>query len=131
MFPKIDPLSTEAWQKLQQHYNEINAVRIKELFRKDPDRSSKYSLRSGDILFDYSKNSLTDQTISLLLQLASETKVKDAIDAMFAGEKINETENRSVLHTALRNFSKNPVFNDGKDVMPDVKKVLRKMKKFS
>ena len=131
MFPKIDPLSTEAWKQLQQHFNEINSVRIKELFKNDPDRFSSYTLQSGDILFDYSKNIFTEQTLQLLLQLAKETNVKEAIEAMFAGEKINETENRSVLHIALRNFSKNPVYSDGKDVMPDVKKVLRKMKKFS
>ncbi len=131
MFPKIDPLSTPAWQQLQQHFKELNSVRIKDLFISDPDRFSTHSLQTGDILFDYSKNIFNRQTLELLLQLTRETNLEEAIEAMFAGEKINETEDRSVLHTALRNFSKHPVYADGKDVMPDVKKVLRKMKKFS
>src|SRR5262249_8363256 len=80
---------------------------------------------------DYSKNLITEETIQLLLQLAGECKLKEAIEAMFSGEKINQTENRSVLHTALRNFSKEPVYSDGKDVMPEIKKVLRKMKTFA
>lgn len=131
MFPKIDTLSTDAWKQLQQHFEEAKSFRINELFKNDPDRFSKFSLTTGDILFDYSKNIITVQTIQLLQQLAAGTKVKEAIEAMFSGEKINETENRSVLHVALRNFSKQPILADGKDVMPDVKKVLRKMKKFS
>ena len=85
---------------------------------------------SDDILFDYSKNIITDKTLGLLLQLAEESKVKDAIAAMFNGDMINETENRSVLHIALRNFSKEPVYAQGNNVMPEVKKVLRKMKSF-
>ncbi|MEJ0107063.1 MAG: glucose-6-phosphate isomerase [Bacteroidota bacterium] len=131
MFPKIDPLATDAWKQLQNHFEEIKSVRIKELFNNDPERFSKFSLQNGDILFDYSKNILTGQTLQLLLALAEETRVKDGIEAMFSGEKINETENRSVLHVALRNFSKTPFHSDGKDVMPEVRKVLRKMKKFS
>jgi glucose-6-phosphate isomerase len=131
MFPKIDTASTNAWKQLQQHFEETKSIRIKELFSNDPERFSKFSLQTGDILFDYSKNSITEHTLQLLQQLATETKLKEAVEAMFNGEKINETENRSVLHIALRNFSKSPILSDGKDVMPEVKKVLRKMKKFS
>jgi len=131
MFPKIDTLSTNAWQQLQRHFEEAKNFQIKELFKSDVERFSKFSLQTGDILFDYSKNIITEHTLQLLQQLAAETKVKDAIEAMFNGEKINETENRSVLHIALRNFAKEPVYSDGKDVMPEVRKVLRKMKKFS
>ena len=131
MFPKIDTLSTNAWQQLKHHFEEAKNFQIKELFKSDVERFSKFSLQTGDILFDYSKNIITEHTLQLLQQLAAETKVKDAIEAMFNGEKINETENRSVLHIALRNFAKEPVYSDGKDVMPEVRKVLRKMKKFS
>jgi glucose-6-phosphate isomerase len=131
MFPKINPTTTSAWEKLQQHYNSIKPVHLRELFRDDADRSKKLSLQAGDIHYDYSKNIITEETVQLLLQLAEECKVKEAIKAMFAGEKINETENRPVLHVALRNFSKEPLMADGKDVMPEVKKVLRKMKTFT
>jgi len=130
MFPKKDTTTTEAWKNLQQHRSELEDVRIRDLFANDPERSSKYFLQTGDIAFDYSKNILTDKTKQLLLQLAEETNVKDGIEAMFNGEKINQTENRSVLHVALRNFSKQTFYSDGKDVMPEIKKVLRKMKKF-
>ncbi|MBS1576309.1 MAG: glucose-6-phosphate isomerase [Bacteroidetes bacterium] len=131
MFPKIDTTSTEAWKQLQEHYEQAKSIQIKDLFKNDPDRFAKLSLQTGEILFDYSKNIITGETLRLLQQLAKETNVKEAIEAMFNGEKINETENRSVLHVALRNFSKEPVYSDGKDVMPEVRKVLRKMKKFS
>jgi glucose-6-phosphate isomerase len=131
MFPKTDTISTNAWKHLQQHFEEAKSTQIKDLFKNDANRFSDFSLQTGDILFDYSKNIITKQTLELLQQLTAETKVKEAIEAMFSGEKINETENRSVLHVALRNFSKEPVYSDGKDVMPEVRKVLRKMKKFS
>jgi glucose-6-phosphate isomerase len=131
MFPAIDPKTTGAWQRLQQHCSLIKATHVKELFRTDPDRFKKFSLQTGDIFFDYSKNILSEETIQLLLQLAEECKVKDAVEAMFNGEKINQNEDRSVLHVALRNFSKKPMLTDGKDVMPEVKKVLRKMKTFA
>jgi len=130
MFPKINPENTNAWKELQAHTEEMRNTSIKELFKQDSDRFSKFSLQLNDILFDYSKNLLSEKTRRLLLQLAEECLVKDAISAMFSGEKINETENRSVLHVALRNFSKQTFFAEGKDVMPEVKKVLRKMKNF-
>jgi glucose-6-phosphate isomerase len=131
MFPKINPTTTSAWQKLQQHHAAVKSTQLRELFKNDSDRFQKFALRTGDIVFDYSKNIITEETIQLLLELAEECKVKDAMAAMFGGEKINETEGRPVLHTALRNFSKQPVLAAGKDVMPDVKKVLRKMKTFA
>src|SRR5258706_8858694 len=106
MFPKISPVQTKAWQQLQDHYNKTGRQLVmKDLFQNDPDRFKKFSLHTGDIVFDYSKNIITDETLSLLLQLAEECKLKAAIEAMFNGEKINETENRSVLHIALRNIS--------------------------
>ncbi len=131
MFPKVTPKETKAWQQLQEHYNsEIKGTHMRSIFKADPDRFSRYSLKFDDILFDYSKNIVNDKTLDLLRQLANESKVKEAIEAMFSGEKINQTEDRSVLHTALRNFSGQPVLSDGKDVMPDVLRVLAQMKAF-
>jgi len=130
MLPKINPTTTNAWYLLQQHFAEIKTVRLKELFKTDPDRFKKYSLCTDELVFDYSKNIITGKTKQLLLQLTEECKVKEAINAMFNGEAINETEKRAVLHVALRNFSNRPVYAQGNDVMPEVKKVLRKMKAF-
>ena len=130
MFPKINPTETNAWQQLKQHYEEMKTASMKKMFQEDKDRFSKFSASIENLVFDYSKNRINEKTIQLLLQLAEECKVKDAMEAMFNGDKINETENRSVLHVALRNFSKEPVYSEGKDVMPQVKKVLRQMKKF-
>jgi glucose-6-phosphate isomerase len=130
MLPKINPTNTTAWNSLQEHFSEMKSVHIRELFKADPDRFSKYSISNRDIVFDYSKNIISEKTIQLLLQLANECKLKDGIDAMFNGEKINETESRAVLHTALRNLSPEPVFAEGKDVMPEVRKVLKQMKNF-
>ncbi len=131
MFPNISPTQTRTWQQLKYHYDDvIKNTQMKDLFQSEANRFNNFSLHIEDILFDYSKNIITGETIGLLLQLADECKVKDAIEAMFTGEKINRTENRSVLHTALRNFSGNPVFSDGKDVMPDVMRVLSHMKTF-
>ncbi|HUR66184.1 MAG TPA: glucose-6-phosphate isomerase [Chitinophagaceae bacterium] len=130
MFPKINPTTTKAWQQLQKHAADMKEVHMKELFRKDPDRFKKYSLCITDIAFDYSKNRLTDTTLSLLLQLAKECKVKEGIASVLSGDPVNETEGRAVLHTALRNFSGEPAFTGGKDVMPAIKKVWKKMEKF-
>jgi glucose-6-phosphate isomerase len=130
MFPTISPVTTNSWQALLQQYLAVKDVQIKDLFAADKERFNKFSITIQDIVFDYSKNNLSEKTRQLLLQLAEECKLKDAIHAMFAGEKINVTENRSVLHTALRNFSTEPVLSDGKDVMPEVKKVRQQMKDF-
>ena len=130
MFPKINPTNTSAWQALQQHHEEMKTVQMKNLFATNPERYNRFSLATTDFIFDYSKNIINEKTVSLLIQLANECGLPDAINAMFAGEKINVTENRAVLHTALRNFSGKPVLNDGRDVMPDVKAVLEQMKNF-
>jgi len=130
MFPHTNPTSTAAWNTLQQHAAEIKTVLMKDLFKADTSRFHRLSIHKGDILFDYSKNLLTDKTVSLLIELAKECGLQDAIDSMFAGEKINATENRAVLHTALRNFSGLPVQTDGADVMPGVQAVQQQMKNF-
>ncbi len=130
MFPSINPTTTPAWQALQQHHNLFEQVKMKDLFFNDEDRFNKFSLQLEDILFDYSKNIITENTVEVLLELANECNLTDAIEAMFTGEKINGTEGRAVLHTALRNFSNKQVLQDGKDVMPDVKKVQEQMKDF-
>ncbi|HLK28837.1 MAG TPA: glucose-6-phosphate isomerase [Puia sp.] len=131
MFPKISPTETTAWRQLKEHFeNEMRSNHMRSLFQNDADRFNKFSLKTGDILFDYSKNIINEKTMQLLLQLADECKLKLAIDAMFNGEKINQTEGRSVLHIALRNFSGNPIYSDGNDVMPDVMGVLAHMKRF-
>ncbi len=131
MFPAINPTESKAWQDLQEHYNEIKQTAIKTLFAEDADRYNKLHVQFGDILFDYSKNIVSEKTLGLLQNLAADSKVKQAIDAMFNGEKINQTEGRSVLHIALRNFGKKAIKVDGADVMPSVKKVLRKIKTFT
>ena len=130
MLPKINPATTGAWKALQEHFSEMKNVHMRDLFNDENDRFLQYSTSSRDIVFDYSKNIINDKTMQLLLQLANDCKLRDGIDAMFNGEKINETENRAVLHTALRNLSEEPVFAEGKDVMPDVRKVLKQMKNF-
>ena len=131
MFPNISPTQTRTWQQLKYHYDDVmKNIQMKDLFQSEANRFDNFSFQIEDILFDYSKNIITGETVGLLLQLADECKLKDAIEAMFSGEKINRTENRSVLHTALRNFSGEPVFSDGKDVMPDVMHVLDHMKSF-
>lgn len=130
MFPKTNPATTSAWKLLLEHYKEIKYTHLKDLFKEDANRFNKYSLSVQDIIFDYSKNIITEKTLQLLLQLAEECELRSAIEAMFNGEKINETENRAVLHTALRNFSGKPVLLDGKDVMPEVQKVQEHMRTF-
>lgn len=131
MFPSVDPTNTQSWKNLQTHFKTMQAASMKEMFAADPTRFSDYSISTDDFVFDYSKNIINDTTLQLLLSLADECGLKDAIEAMFNGEAINQTENRSVLHVALRNFSGRPIKSDGKDVMPEVQKVLKQMKAFS
>src|SRR5581483_9414660 len=109
MLPKIKPLHTDAWDKLERHYKKISETHLRELFADDPERFANFSIAFEDILFDYSKNRITGKTLSLLIDLAEECKVSEAIEAMFTGDAINETEGRSVLHTTLRNFNEEPV----------------------
>ena len=127
-FPAINPTSTQAWKKLQAHAEKMKQVHMRDLFSSDADRFSSYSIKEQNILFDYSKNLVVKETLDLLFELANECKLKDAIASMFAGEKINQTEGRAVLHTALRNFSEKPVSMGGEDVMPKVRQVLTQMK---
>jgi glucose-6-phosphate isomerase len=129
---KMDSLvQTPAWQALARHYQEMRNLHLRDLFAADPQRFERFSLRLGDILFDYSKNRITEQTMQLLLRLAQQAGLSERISAMFAGEKINNTEERAVLHVALRNRSEGPIFVDGQDVMLEVKRVLAKMRRFS
>ena len=130
MIPKINPSQTSAWKKLTAHYSEMKTIRIKTLFNNDPARFEKMSIQFNELIFDYSKNIITGETKKYLLELAVECNLKPAIEAMFNGEKINETENRAVLHTALRNFSDTPIVVDGADVMPEIKRVQQQMKTF-
>lgn len=127
----INPTQTQAWQALEAHFAANKETRLKDLFAQDPKRFDKFSLTfGGDILVDYSKNLITEETLKLLVDLAKETDLRSAIDAMFNGDKINMTEGRSVLHVALRNRSDRPIECDSKDVMPEVNAVLAKMKGF-
>jgi glucose-6-phosphate isomerase len=124
------PTEFTSWKKLTEHYSKTSNLQMRDLFATDKDRFSKYSVQFKDILVDYSKNRITDETMSLLLALAEEAGLKQAIEDMFTGKKINTTEKRSVLHIALRNRSNTPIFSDGKDVMPEINAVLDKMKGF-
>jgi len=130
MFPSTNPTTTKAWQQLQQHAASMKQVHMRQLFAEDAQRFEKFSLRFEDILFDYSKNLVTEETRTKLLELAKECQVEAAIKAMFGAEKINATEGRAVLHTALRNTSNKPVMLDGQNVMDDVNKVLQKMEHY-
>lgn len=127
----INPTQTNAWKALEQHQKDLAQVSIQQLFAQEPNRFNDYSLKFADqILVDYSKNNINQQTLTLLRQLAEECALNEATEAMFSGQKINRTEDRAVLHTALRNRSNTPVYVDGKDVMPEVNAVLAKMKAF-
>ncbi|MCW5913568.1 MAG: glucose-6-phosphate isomerase [Chitinophagaceae bacterium] len=130
MLPSVNPTKTAAWEKLAAHYKEMKSVKMKDLFKEDPNRFKQFSFSVPDIVIDFSKNIITEDTLRLLIDLAYETEVHKAIKAMFKGDIINQTEHRSVLHTALRNFSDKPVYSEGKDVMPEVIAVRKKMKAF-
>jgi len=131
MLPRINPTNTQAWILLKKHFEEeMSRSQMKDLFANDQNRFKSFSIGFEDIFFDYSKNIINKKTLQLLLQLADDCDLATAINAMFEGEKINETESRAVLHTALRHFSEMPVITDGNDVMPAVRKVLAQMKDF-
>ena len=127
----INPTETKAWQSLTSHYKTINSISLKSLFNSDADRKNKFTINFNDFEFDYSKNRITEETLKYLLELAQEVDLESAIKSYFSGEKINKTENRAVLHTALRNQSNEPVLFEGKNIMVDVKDALCKMESFT
>ena len=132
MLKNINPTQTQAWQDLTAHFEQAQDFQLSDLFANDSARFSKFSAQFGsDILLDYSKNLITEETLTKLFALAKETELDAAIADMFSGEKINRTEDRAVLHVALRNRSNTPIMVDGEDVMPAVNAVLEKMKSFS
>lgn len=132
MLKSINPTKTDAWKALSAHFEKTKNVSLRRLFAEDPKRFEDFSVHFGDdILLDYSKNLINKETLEKLFALADETELQEAINAMFRGDIINKTENRSVLHVALRNRSNTPVLVDGVDVMPQINAVLESMKAFS
>ncbi len=123
--------NSPAWQALIEHQQQMAGVHMRDLFASDPQRFERFSLWLGDMLFDYSKNRITEKTMLLLISLARQANLAQAVEAMFRGERINTTEDRAALHVALRNRSNRPILVDGKDVMPEVNRVLAKMRIFS
>lgn len=130
MLSKINPIQTNSWKALDEHFAG-NDFDLRSLFQYNPNRFTEFSLQKDNYLFDYSKNLIDSRTKGLLLQLAEESQLKDAIAKMFSGDKINETEGRAVLHTALRDFSDREILVDGENIKPQIKKVLDQMKAFS
>ncbi|WP_196140256.1 glucose-6-phosphate isomerase [Aliikangiella sp. G2MR2-5] len=123
--------STDDWNKLQQHYEAIKNVHMRQEFAQDPKRFERFSIRFNDILFDYSKNRINQETIDLLIELAKSCELPEMIEKMFSGEKINQTENRAVLHTALRSRSRKPVYVDGVNIIPDIEFELSRVKRLA
>ena len=119
------------WQSLKQHKKDIESISLREMFKSDPNRFNQFQIQFNDLLLDYSKHRITKETINLLVKLAKEADVEGWRSRMFSGEKINTTEHRAVLHTALRNQNHSPIISEGEDVMPKVKSVLKKMRRFS
>lgn len=128
--PKINPTQTTAWKKLENHFSEQHSINLKKLFE-DKNRKEDFTLTLNDLEVDFSKNRITKETLDLLVELANEVQLKEAIEAQFTGEIINETEGRAVLHTALRSNSEYPILVDGKDIKPKIKSTLRKIRSFS
>lgn len=128
--PNNNPTKTIAWQQLTDHFNEIKDVKIQDLY-KDEARKNDFSLRLNDLSVDFSKNRITSKTLNLLVDLAKEVGLKEAIESQFNGEVINVTEQRAVLHTALRSNSEEPVLVDGKNIKPQIQTALRKIRSFS
>ncbi|HPZ88475.1 MAG TPA: glucose-6-phosphate isomerase [Flavihumibacter sp.] len=131
MFPSIATKETQAWQSLTAHAAQMKGKNIRDLFKENADRFANFSRQHEEILIDFSKNLITAETWKLLIDLANDCRLTEAIAAMFNGERINQTEKRAVLHTALRNFSGKPVLTEGKDVMPEVQQVQAQMKAFA
>ncbi|MFZ2540919.1 MAG: glucose-6-phosphate isomerase [Gallionella sp.] len=124
-------IQSTAWQALRTHYAAIEPVHMRRMFQEDPKRFDRFSVQLGSLFFDYSKNRINEETIKLLIALANQADLPTNIERMFGGEKINSTEQRAALHTALRNRSDQPVYVDGKSVMPDVRRVMGLMRRFS
>ena len=131
MLPNLNPTETPSWAKLELLFMTLQATHLRELFAEEPDRFQHYHLRFEDILVDYSKNLITTEVVNELINLANDVELADAIQAMFKGARINKTENRPVLHVALRNRSNTPILVDGEDIMPSVNNVLDQMRRFS
>ena len=131
MLNRQNPLQTKAWAKLEEHFAQTKEQSILSLFDKDPQRFDRFSLQLEDLLVDFSKNRITEETLDLLVELAEEMNLAEGIQSMFGGKKINETENRAVLHVALRNLSGEPVWVDGEDIMPKVTGVMQQVKRFT
>ena len=129
--PKINPITTKAWSKLISHFNATKKEHLKDLFKLDADRATKFSIEWKDFYLDFSKNRITLETQSLLLELAEEVKLKEAIDSYYNGDIINQTEGRAVLHTALRAKKGDAIFVDGKNVVPEVYEVKKQISVFS
>jgi len=127
----INPTTTNSWKELTKHYEEIKDHQMRSLFLQDTDRKRNMSLQFEDLHFDFSKNRMTEETLALLVELAKESKLDDAIEKYFGGDKINVTENRAVLHTALRNNDTDPILVNGQDIMPEVNQTLDKIKGFT
>lgn len=127
----INPVHTTAWKNLNTHFQSIKNTHLRDLFEKNPNRFHDFHIRFNDILFDYSKNRITQETKNLLIELAHECQLNEALQAMFLGKHINQTENRAVMHTALRYFGDQEVAVDEKNVLPDIKRVRLQMKSFS
>lgn len=128
---KTDPTTTQAWKKLKQHHTAIKEEHLKTLFSSDSDRANKFSLQWNDFLVDFSKNRITQETMQLLLQLADEVQLKDAVKKYFDGDAINQTEERAVLHTALRAKESDTVLVDGKNIIPEIHQVKEQIKRFT
>ncbi|MBL4939815.1 MAG: glucose-6-phosphate isomerase, partial [Lutibacter sp.] len=126
-----NPTKTSAWQQLTKHYSEVKNIHLKSHFNNDSDRKEKFTINFNEFEFDYSKNRITEETLHYLLDLANEVDLKSAIDAQFSGEKINKTEKRAVLHTALRSQLNNEVLVDGKNITPEIKEALSNMESFT
>jgi len=127
----INPTKTKTWRKLEEHFKEIKNVHMKEWFFADKQRANRFTIKWDDFYIDYSKNRITQDTINLFLELAEEVDLKDAISKYFSGDKINQTEDRAVLHTALRTSEDDEVFVDGKNIIPEVYQVRKKIKNFT
>ncbi len=130
MFPTVDLLTTKAFKKLKSLYKNVSSRNIKELFENDGERFAKYSIKTENILFDYSKNNIDEETLTTLIELANECGLPAAIEALFTGQKINKTEDRAVLHTALRNQTEDNILVDGYNIMQDVQAAKLHMLQF-